>query len=268
MRISTQSFYETNLNGMNSQSFKLLRVQQQISSGSRILVPSDDPVGSTRALAVSQSIAQGDQYAGSRAQAKHMLSLTENALKSTTTLLQDIKEQVVYAGNGTLSDSDRTTLATSLQSKFDQLLSLANADDGNGQFLFAGFKSANQPFVEQANGSILYVGDEGQRLMQVDVSRQMAGTDTGRSIFQSVRGGTSYVTSSNNANAGTGVFGPVATIDGTDPDFGSDFVISFAGGNYTVTDANTLAVIVPATAYSSGTPIAFGGVQLKITGAP
>ncbi len=253
---------------MNSQAVKLLRVQQQISSGSKILVPSDDPVGSTRALAVSQSIAQGDQYAGSRAQAKHMLSLTENALKSTTSLLQDIKEQVVYAGNGTLSDADRTTLATSLQSRYDQLLSLANADDGNGQFLFAGFKSSNAPFVEQANGSILYVGDEGQRLMQVDVSRQMAGTDTGRSIFQAVRGGTSYVTSSNNANTGTGVFGPVATIDGTDPDYGNDFVISFAGGNYSVTDANTLAVIVPPTAYSSGTPIAFGGVQLKITGTP
>ena len=157
MRISTQSFYETNLTGMNSQAVKLLRVQQQISSGSKILVPSDDPVGSTRALAVSQSIAQGDQYAGSRAQAKHMLSLTENALKSTTSLLQDIKEQVVYAGNGTLSDADRTTLATALQSRFDQLLSLANADDGNGQFLFAGYKSSNAPFVEHAKGTALMI---------------------------------------------------------------------------------------------------------------
>lgn len=268
MRISTQSFYETNLSGMNSQAVKLLRVQQQISSGSKILVPSDDPVGATRALAVSQSIAQGDQYAGSRAQAKHMLSLTENVMKSATSLLQEVKEQIVAAGNGTLSDADRTTLATTLQSRFDQLLSLANADDGNGQFLFAGFKSSTPPFVQQANGSVLYIGDEGQRLMQVDVSRQMAGTDTGRSIFQEVRGGTSYVTSSNSANTGTGVFGPVATVDGTDPNYGNDFVISFAGGNYSVTDANTLAVIVPPTAYASGVPITFGGVQLKISGTP
>ena len=60
-------------------------------------------------------------------------------------------------------------------------MNIANADDGNGQFLFAGFKSANPPFVAQAGGGVQYMGDQGQRLMQIDVSRQMSATDDGRS---------------------------------------------------------------------------------------
>jgi flagellar hook-associated protein 3 FlgL len=273
MRISTQSFYETNLSGMNDSAAKLLRVQQQVSSGTKNLVPSDDPIAATRALAVSQSIAVSGQYTTSRAQAKNMLSLTENALQSVTMLLQDVKEQVVYAGNGTLSDPDRMSLATTLQSRYDQLLGLANADDGNGQYLFAGFKSGSIPFVEQANGSVLYSGDEGQRLMQVDVSRQISATDTGRNIFQTVRGGTPYVTSSNPANSGTGTFGAVSTVDAIDPNYGHDFTINFsvAAGvtTYSVVDNTSGATIVPLlTPYTPGATVGFGGVQLALNGAP
>jgi flagellar hook-associated protein 3 FlgL len=273
MRISTQSFYETNLSGMNDSAAKLMRVQRQVSSGTKNLVPSDDPIAATRALAVSQSLAVGGQYAGSRAQARNMLSLTENALQSVTLLMQDAKELVVYAGNGTLSDADRESLATTLQSRFDQLLGLSNADDGNGQYLFAGFKSSSMPFIKQTNGSVLYVGDEGQRLMQVDVSRQMPATETGRSIFQTVRGGTPYVTAANPANTGTGTFGPVTTVDATDSNYGHDFTIDFAVDaagvtTYSVQDNTTGLPIGPSSPYTPGLTITFGGVQLTLDGAP
>lgn len=184
MRISTQSFYEQSRTAMGGQQSSLLRVQQQIGAGTKILAPSDDPLGATRALAVSQSIALTAQYAASRNQATQTLSLEENVLQSVTTVLQNVKTSLIAAGNGTFTDTDRATMATTLQSSLDQLQGLANSDDGNGQFLFAGFKSGSPPFASQADGSIKYVGDQGQRLMQVDVSRQMAGTDDGRSVFQ------------------------------------------------------------------------------------
>ncbi len=184
MRISTQSFYEQSRTAMGAHQSSLSRVQQQLGAGTKLLAPSDDPLAATRALAVSQSIAVSAQYSASRAQATQTLTLEENALQSVTTVLQNIKTGLIEAGNGTLSDADRATIATTLQSSFDQLLGLANTDDGNGQYLFAGFKSGSPPFVRQADGSVLYAGDQGQRLMQVDVSRQMAATDDGRSIFQ------------------------------------------------------------------------------------
>ena len=270
MRISTQSFYEQSQTAIGAQQSSLLRVQQQIGAMTKILAPSDDPLGATRALAASQSIALNSQYATSRTQATQTLSLEENSLQSVTTILQNIKGLLVQAGNGTMADADRASIATTLQSSIDQLQGLANTDDGNGQFLFAGFKSASAPFVRQADGSILYAGDQGQRLMQVDVSRQMAGTDDGRSIFQTVQGGAGYVSASPVGNTGSGVFGPASVVDLADPNYGKDFVISFpTATTYQVDTATVPSVpVVPATAFTAGSPVQFGGLQISITGVP
>lgn len=186
MRVSTQVFYENSRSSMGSLQDKLMRVQQQLSEGTRVLKPSDDPLSATRALAVSQSLALSAQYAASRSQAVQTLSLEENALQGVTQVLQQAKGLLIQAGNGTLTDADRASIATTLESSRDQLQGLANSDDGNGQFLFAGFKSGSAPFVTQAGGAVAYVGDDGQRMMQVDVSRQIATADTGRDIFMSV----------------------------------------------------------------------------------
>lgn len=268
MRISTQSFYEQNMTAMSSQQSSLLRVQQQLGAGSKILAPSDDPIGATRALGVSQSIALSTQYASSRAQATQTLSMEDNALQSVTAILQDVKSLVVQAGNGTLTDADRASIATTLQSNLSQLQGMANTDDGNGQFLFAGFKSANPPFVKQADGTMLYVGDQGQRMIQVDVSRQMAASDDGRSIFQSVQGGAGYVSSGSVANTGTGVFSAISVVNPTDPNYGKDFTISFpAPGTYQV-DTVPATLPVSGGAYTAGGSISFGGLRISISGAP
>ena len=268
MRIGTQSFYAQSMNGIGSQQQQLFRIQQQLAAGTKFLTPADDPVASARALGVSDALAQSSQYATSRGRATLSLSQEEDALKSATEILQNVKTLVVQAGNGTLSDADRASLATAIQSNLDQLVNVANADDGNGQFLFAGYKSANPPFVAQVGGGVQYMGDQGQRLIQIDVSRQMAATDDGRSVFQSVQGSAGYVTSASSANTGSGVFGAVGVTDGTAPLYGKDFSISFAGGNYTVTTKDTPPVVAATGAYMAGTPISFGGVQISMSGTP
>lgn len=268
MRIGTQSFYAQSMNGIGSQQQQLFRIQQQLAAGTKFLTPADDPVASARALGVSDALAQSSQYATSRGRATLSLSQEEDALKSATQVLQNVKTLVVQAGNGTLSDADRASLATAIQSNLDQLVNVANADDGNGQFLFAGYKSANPPFVAQAGGGVQYMGDQGQRLIQIDVSRQMAATDDGRSVFQSVQGSAGYVASASPANTGSGVFGAVGVTDGTAPLYGKNFSISFTGGNYSVTTHDTPPVVAATGVYTAGTPISFGGVQISMSGTP
>ena len=268
MRISTQSFYEQSQAAMSTQQANLLRVQQQIGANTKILSPSDDPIAATRALATAQAISLNGQYASSRNQVKQTLSLEGNILDSVTNIYNNIKSLVVQGGNGSLSDSDRASIATTLQSNYDQLLGLANTADGNGQFIFAGFQSGTPPFVKQADGTVAFVGDQGQRLMQVDASRQMAATDDGRAIFQSVQGGARYVTSSPATNNGTAVFGSSAVTDATDVNFGKDFSISFSGGKYTVTTISTPPEEVATGAFVDGAPITFGGVQISVKGTP
>lgn len=268
MRISTSTFYEQNLSALNSQQQKLFRTQQMLSAGTKFLTAGDDPVAAARALGVKQTLAESSQFATSRERAMLTLSHEETALQSATSLMQSIKTLTVQAGNGTLSDVDRASLATTLQSNLDQLVAIANTDDGNGQFLFAGYKSGSVPFVTQAGGAVQYMGDQGQRLIQVDVARQMSSSDDGRSVFQSVQGGAGYVTTGGTANTGTGVFGAVSITDATAANYGKDFTISFAGGDYTVSTNDTPPVVAATGPFVADTPISFGGLQISIKGEP
>ena len=268
MRISTRSFYEQNVAAMGLQQQKLFKVQQQLSAGTKVLSAADDPVAASRALGVSESLSLSAQYATSRARAMLSLSREETALDSATALLQNIKTLTVQAGNGTLSDADRQSLATTLRSNLDQLVGIANSDDGNGQFLFAGYRSASAPFAAQAGGGVQWVGDQGERLMQVDVARQMATADDGRSVFLSVPAGAGYVAGGGSANRGSGTFGTVDVLDATATDFGRDFRITFDGDGYSVTTGDAPPREVAAGTFSAGVPIGFGGLQIRIEGTP
>ena len=147
MRISTSTFYERNLSALNGQQQQLFRTQQMLSAGTKYLTAADDPVAASRALGVRQTLSESKQFATSRERAMATLTHEDTALDSATLILQDIKTMTVAAGNGTLSDADRSSMATALQSKLDQLVGVANSDDGNGQFLFAGYKSGTAPFA-------------------------------------------------------------------------------------------------------------------------
>ncbi len=261
MRLSSQTFFERNLAGMSSLQQALFRVQQKLGAGTKSLTPSDDPVAAARTLGVSQSMAEATQYATSRSRAVQMLSREEGALQSATSILQDVKTLIVEAGNGTISDADRGTLATSLEGQFAELLGIANNDDGNGQYLFAGFRTDAPPFSRQADGSVVYDGDLGQRLMQVDVSRQMAAGDDGSAVFHSVQGNATHVPAAAAGNTGTGVFSAVTVRDS------SNYQVSFdASGQYTVTDV-TAGTSVTNT-FTPGQPISLDGLNMRIDGAP
>lgn len=183
MRISTQLLFESGAARIGDLQSSLLRTQQQIASGRRILNPSDDPVGATRALEITQSQSINTQYGVNRQNAKSTLSEVEGTLSSVTELLQDVRTTTIAAGNGLLGDTERGFMATELNARLDQLLGLANSRDAMGNYLFSGFQTDTPAFVKSATGAT-YQGDAGQRMAQVDATRQMAVTTPGSTVFQ------------------------------------------------------------------------------------
>lgn len=184
MRISTQTLFESGAAQLGELQSGLVRTQEQIASGRRILTPSDDPVAAARALEVSQSQSLNTQYGVNRQYAKSSLSAVEGTLSSVTTLLQDVKTTVVAAGNGALSDTERGFMATELRGRFEELLGLANSRDPTGNYMFSGFQTTTPAFSEGVSGAVQYDGDQGQRLIQVDSTRQMAASSPGQAVFQ------------------------------------------------------------------------------------
>jgi flagellar hook-associated protein 3 FlgL len=183
MRISTNTIYQTGISKISSLQSEQARLQQQISSGKRILTPSDDPVAASRALEMSQAQSVNAQYADNRKSAEIKLSGLESSLSSITDLLTATQSTVIGAGNGALSNTERGFIASELSGKLEALIGLANTQDAAGNYIYAGFQSATPAFAATAAGAT-YNGDTNQQLLQVDGQRQMAVSATGDSVFQ------------------------------------------------------------------------------------
>ena len=272
MRVSSNTIYDSNIAALNQQQARLLQTQQQVASGRRILTASDDPVAAARALDISQSDAMNTQYASNRGAARHTLSLADTALQSVTSLLQDVRTAVIGAGNSALSNSDRQTIATELSGRLQELAGWTNSTDGVGNYLFAGFQSKTQPFVDTPVG-MGYFGDDGQHNVQVSATRQMASSDSGADVFMRVKNGNgTFITQAAATNTGTGVISSGSVTNPAALVAGNSYSISFslvAGVmNYTVTGA-PVALATPVTGtYVSGQAISFEGMQLDIQGTP
>ena len=130
MRISTQMMYDQNMRGITDSQSKWLSYGEQMSTGKRVNRPSDDPIAASQAIVLSQSQSQNSQFALARSFASQKVSLEDNVLNQVTAAITSAKEKLVYAGNATLSDDDRLSLASDLQGIRDQLMNLANTADG------------------------------------------------------------------------------------------------------------------------------------------
>lgn len=185
MRISTQMMYQQNMRGITNAQTEWLGYGEQMSTGKRVNKASDDPIAAAQAVVLSQAQAENSQYTQARSFATQKVSLETSVLTQVTTAIQTAQEKIVQAGNGTLSDDDRASLATDLQGIRDQLLNLANSTDGNGRFIFAGYKTDAAPFQGEA-GNIEYKGGAEQITQKVDSARTMVIGHTGDSVFMNV----------------------------------------------------------------------------------
>lgn len=276
MRISSNSMYDSNIAVMSQQQTRLMQTQQQISTGRKYLTPADDPVAASQALSLEQASAVNTQYSSNRAAARHTMSLSESILQTATSVLQDVREAAIAAGNGAFGVNDRKLIADSLQGKLEALMGLANSTDGVGNFLFAGFQSKTKPFIDTPAG-VAYTGDDGQRLIQVNASRQLPASESGADLFMRIKNGNgSFVVQSGTnintglPNGGTGV----ATVGSvTDPTLltGDIYDVTFSpdglgGFNYTVAGRTTGSTVIGP--YVAGQAISLDGMQFSVGGVP
>jgi len=180
--------FNQQVRGISDSQASWLKVGEQLSSGRRVNNPSDDPIAASRSVVVAQSQAQSSQYALARTFANQGLSMEENTLSSVTSTIQDAQTLIVYGSTGTLSDDDRGSIATQLEGLRSQLLNLANSKDGNGRYIFAGYKTDSAPFADNGSGAVSYVGGTDAITQKVDTSRTMTVGHTGDDIFMSITG--------------------------------------------------------------------------------
>lgn len=287
MRISSNTFFELGVNSINSQLSGLVKTQQQISSGRRILTPSDDPVASSAVVETSQSLNVTTQHLENIVSARSTLNFEESVTASINRVYQQARQTIISAGNPTLNSADRATLATTLRSNYDELLSLANSRDGQGNYLFSGFATNTPPF-SQTTGPAVYAGDQGQRKLQITPSRQIDISDSGQALFKpGVNGSDPFAIIENFITAlGSGTPNSQVTTSVGTANTGTAGITTSVSNpatlpqssvtlTYTTTPAAAFTTVSADPAwngltflYTSGAPNTVNGVTFTISGAP
>lgn len=152
MRISTPQMNYNGAEGIRLHSESLYNIQQKISSGQRVMTPGDDPVASARIYVVDKSIKQMDQFNTNGAYAADKLRLEDSMLTNFTDVMQRVRELTVYGMNDTQNVAGRQAIAAELRGLLENMKNIANTQDSNGEFMFAGDKT-DTPAFQQVTAS-------------------------------------------------------------------------------------------------------------------
>lgn len=275
MRIATTTLYDRGLAAINTAQQQVSKTQQQISTGKKVNTAADDPIAAAAILRTTSGLATNTQYIANQSTATQLLSQTDSTLGQVGGLLQSVRTTIVSANNAALSDSDRAALGIELKSRLDALVSLANTTDGDGHYLFGGYRNDTLPFSKTSTG-VAYAGDDGNRTIQVSASRQIASTENGADVFDRIATGNGvFATSAASTNAGSATIdvGQVTAPSSlTGHGYNVQFAVAAGVTTYQVIDTTTnTAVGAPAASgnvYTGGNAITVDGQQFTISGAP
>lgn len=268
MRVTTANAYETAVDNLQRRQQDLQLAQQKLTSGKRVERASDDPTAAARAeRALAGSARASADQRGVEA-SRTAMQQVEGALGEAAEAMQQIRELLVAAGNGSYSDAERANLAGRIRGLRNQLLAVANRGDGSGGHLFGAQGSAKPPFVDGSSG-VVWRGSSGQA--QVQGGELLPLSHDGAAAWLHARSGNGVFVTAPAAGNGRGAWVDAGSV--TDPSLltGADYAVQFsvAAGVTTyavlMNGAPTAQANVP---YVSGQAIQFDGIALTVQGTP
>jgi flagellar hook-associated protein 3 FlgL len=270
VRLSTAAIHRTSIDAILQQQTRLARTQTQVTSGKRFQNSSEDPIAATRAAALDRTVADNAQFDRNSNIIESRLNYEEQSLADTTLLLQQARDLALQGANSTLGQGERNMLVTELKQLRGELVDIANRDDGNGEYLFAGTSTGTKPFAAGTTG-VNYVGDQTTRFIRVSGSQAIADGHPGSEVFMNLtQANGTFRTAVAAANTGT------ATIDvGTVVDpaawVSDNYTLRFTSATDWVIEDDTLPTpvqVASGAGFASGQAVSFLGVRVTLTGAP
>ena len=186
-RVTQQTVQASSLRNLQSNLSRMATLQAQMSSGTKLQLPSDDPSATSDVMRLNASARQLDQLSRNASDGTSWLTTIDTALSSTTTALQRARDLTVQGGNGAYGATSRQALATEISGIRDDLLKQANTTF-LGRTVFAGTSNAGAAYTvgTDASGNPTYTfnGTAGSSVQrQVGTDTQVRVDSDGSTVF-------------------------------------------------------------------------------------
>ncbi len=144
-RMSSDQMNRTFLADLQGNYRSLADSQRQVSTGKRILTPSDDPVGISISMGLRRDQRAGEAWGRNIDDSLTWMNTTDRALGQALEVVQRARELAVQGGNGTLSAASRAQIASEIESLKSQFVEIGNSSLG-GRHIFGGTATDTPPF--------------------------------------------------------------------------------------------------------------------------
>ncbi|WP_441002096.1 flagellar hook-associated protein FlgL [Pseudocolwellia agarivorans] len=273
MRVSTAQFYFQNGLQMSQKQTMVNDQSAYISSGLSVLTAKDDAVSYGALAGYKEELASIERYQSNITQAESRNGLQDTLLGSSTDLLNELRDLMLQANNGTRSDEDLTSIAQQLQQGLDEMLDIANTQDETGTYIYAGYDVESKPFSIEPDNTVNYGGDNGVRELQIAKNIFIPINQSGEDVFQNVANATGDFSANYSTNE-SGVSLASATITDREQYNGvtnssQDYTFTFSDPDVlTITEFGNPTNIVHSASYVAGQTITFDGIEVELNGNP
>lgn len=144
--------------GLESTKLDLQRVQDQITTGQKYLVPSESPASALRTIILQKTLERKQQFLSNVQTDRSLINSTEDALSSVNESINSAKTLLLQGLTTNISSADREALANEVSSLITSI-SVAGNTQFRGRYLFGGSRSDSPPFVQAGNNKYSYQGD-------------------------------------------------------------------------------------------------------------
>ena len=277
VRISTGQLFDRSIQSILDNQADLSDLQQQLSSGKKLLRPSDDPVGAAQVVRLTEELDKITQY-------KRNNDLLRNSLEQEEVILSNINDAInrarvlmVQSGNGVYDDADREAISIEIGEIRDEVFGLMNAQNANGEYIFAGYQSQSPAFdfdPTAAGNKYTFGGDDGINKIRVSDAQTIQANSSGKTVFEDVLARlTSSITGSVGATSASVRVAQQSAFDQFHRNnydavtaANNDYQITVLAGNQVQIDNVGLGTTVATVGFNSGEPFIFNGLEFTITG--
>nr|MCR4818222.1 flagellar hook-associated protein FlgL [Fretibacterium sp.] len=158
-RTTTSGMYGTLLGSLQDSLSNIQDLQRQLATNNKYAKLSDNPSAVTRGLELQSTLGATEKYLQNNQNAISMLNYSEGALNTVLDAAQGIRDLVIQAGDGALSENELQDIVQQIEAQRQIILDSLNSKVA-GQYIFGGTDTSTPPFSMTSDGRVVYNGSD------------------------------------------------------------------------------------------------------------
>jgi flagellar hook-associated protein 3 FlgL len=183
MRVTDSFRFQTYTATLSTLESQMDTLTNQVASGKKVLVPSDDPASYARNMQITAEQSQNTQYASNLNSLQANGAYYQTSLNSIGDILTTVKQLAVQMSSSTVDASSRSAAADQVDSYIQQLAAVGNTKVGD-TYIFGGEKANGAAYtLDSTTNSVTFNGTDNVAKVAVNSSTTVDASISGNTVF-------------------------------------------------------------------------------------